>query len=460
MSNVIAKGISAKLNAEEKEAVRENIGLTISNQAEAEAAESNERAMTPLRTKQQVEARVATQAEAEAGTNAEKLMTPLRTKNQIDARRATQSEAEIAALLHPLMTPFRTKQQIDARLATQSEAEAGFNAQKLMTPLRTRQQVQLIVAPIAVEGHFIKPTKSIPLFAVDSGLITTQPFSVAIGGSFISFTDGAFVTLPSLVAANDYKIFALSNGTMAAQAWDTADPANSRWIGGFHTRASDGVVIQNSLWDLGWRPSCNPRGMTLSIDQRVWVDIYLMGIGYGIVGYSYHGETIASGSNGARTPFIPVAYGGDGFNRYGSLNSLNARDLASAASKRLPTYGEFTAFAYGVEEGVSNSTNPINTSVTAASGRSSCGVEQVTGFKWQPLEMIVGLGSENGPVTDRSTEGRGRIESSIVPLAVYAGGSWDTPNAICGSRSLDFTKTITEGDDTIAARAVCDHQII
>lgn len=54
---------------------------------------------------------------------------------------ASQAEAEAAESTSTVMSPIRTKQQIDARLATQVEAEAGVDNVKLMTPLRAKQLV-------------------------------------------------------------------------------------------------------------------------------------------------------------------------------------------------------------------------------------------------------------------------------------------------------------------------------
>jgi hypothetical protein len=56
------------------------------SQAEAEGGVNNTTAMTPLRTKQQIDARLATELEAEAGTSATKLLTPLRGMDLITAR--------------------------------------------------------------------------------------------------------------------------------------------------------------------------------------------------------------------------------------------------------------------------------------------------------------------------------------------------------------------------------------
>lgn len=68
-------------------AVATGVGGTfdVASQAEAEAGVNNVKGMTPLRSKQQIDARVASQAEAEAGTDATKLMTPVRVAQAIAA---------------------------------------------------------------------------------------------------------------------------------------------------------------------------------------------------------------------------------------------------------------------------------------------------------------------------------------------------------------------------------------
>jgi hypothetical protein len=54
---------------------------------------------------------------------------------------ASQAEAEAAVSTSAVMSPLRTKQQIDARLSSQALAEAGVDNVTLMTPLRTKQAI-------------------------------------------------------------------------------------------------------------------------------------------------------------------------------------------------------------------------------------------------------------------------------------------------------------------------------
>lgn len=87
----------------------------------------------------------ATQTEAEAGAANDKLMTPLRSKQALDALRglASQAEAEAASNNTKVLTPLRTDQLLNARrpFASQAEAEAGSDNTKVVTPLRVAQEL-------------------------------------------------------------------------------------------------------------------------------------------------------------------------------------------------------------------------------------------------------------------------------------------------------------------------------
>jgi hypothetical protein len=107
------------------------------------------------------DADLATQGEAEAGTDNTKLMTPLLTKEAIDAQTGTiltnadyvafsdlaaKEDAEDGTLNDVWMSPLRTAQAIAELaptpvIATQEEAEAGSINNKFMTPLRTAQAI-------------------------------------------------------------------------------------------------------------------------------------------------------------------------------------------------------------------------------------------------------------------------------------------------------------------------------
>ena len=96
----------------------------------------------------------ATQAEAEAAALANVFMSPLGTKQQIDARRASQEQAEAGTSEDVIMNPLRTKQQVDARIASQEQAEAGTDNINIMTALRTVQAVEALGIPQFETGSY------------------------------------------------------------------------------------------------------------------------------------------------------------------------------------------------------------------------------------------------------------------------------------------------------------------
>ena len=85
----------------------------------------------------------AAQPEAESGVANDKIMTPLRTKQALDALRAlsSQAQAEAGTNNDTVTTPLRVKQALDAlrALASQAQAEAGSDNATVVTPLRVAQ---------------------------------------------------------------------------------------------------------------------------------------------------------------------------------------------------------------------------------------------------------------------------------------------------------------------------------
>lgn len=71
---------------------------------------------------------------------------------------ATVAEAEAAASINKLMSPTRVKNQIDARLATGAEAQAGANTTALMTPLRVKNYVD---AALGITGFYYSGNQAI-----------------------------------------------------------------------------------------------------------------------------------------------------------------------------------------------------------------------------------------------------------------------------------------------------------
>ncbi len=296
-----------------------------------------------------------------------------------------------------------------------------------------------------VKGDGSQPAWSMP---TASTLQTSSAITVAVGANAVQVAASAIVALPALSPGTDYYIYLASDGSLQAAGADVAPPAGERLIGGFHVRDGDGEINPRSLWDLNWRPRSSPRGMALSIDGRLWGDIYLMDTQYGVNGYSRNGATIAD--DGSR-PVIPDLYGGNGSNVYGSMSWWVAVDLATAAGKRLPFYQEFTALAYGVVERQAVGTDPVTTQHQAGH-RSACGCEQITGVLWQWGSDIAATG---GTAWRNIAEGRGDVYASNIVSPLF-GAYWNN-GSVAGSRASYWVVAPGNSSGSVSARGVSDH---
>lgn len=296
---------------------------------------------------------------------------------------------------------------------------------------------------------FNKESRAELLFEMSGpALQTSQGAFIWVEGNIIEIASGATVSLPTLSSHTDYKIWVDTAGALSAQPWDDPDPASSRWIGGFHAYHTDATVNPYSLWDLGYRPKCNPRAMAIAPDKRVWFDIYLMDTSYGVNGYSRGNAQIAD--DGSR-PIIPAYFGGDGVATYAGMMWWHAVDLAVAAGKRLPFYGEFIGAAYGVVENSARGTDPVTTGKDA-SFRSAIGLEQVTGCLWQWAADIAGTG---GSSWTSIADGRGQVYQQNLKAALL-GVSWNFSTQ-AGSRASRWLHSPAVSSGYISARAACDH---
>jgi hypothetical protein len=209
--------------------------------------------------------------------------------------------------------------------------------------------------------------------------------------------------MPTLTAGTDYAIWVKDDDTIEASANFSSAPGAGNWrkIGGFHyapggnASAQAGgddapAINEYSFWDLKFRSACpDPRGMTLVADS-IWADIYLLGVDHIINGTSKYNVTIA---DGASPPKIPTKFGGNGSTAYSSFNWWEANEVLRSHGKRLPTYGEYAALAYGTTEATSSgggsggdvpTTGVSGTSATNAWNKftSRWGVIQSTGCMW------------------------------------------------------------------------------
>lgn len=311
---------------------------------------------------------------------------------------------------------------------------------------------------------------------------------VMVGGNLISFAVQTAVVMPTLTAGTDYAVYVCTDGTARADASFTAPAgyttANSRKVGGFHyglvapgttpasgwfnTAApanpgtgsmvwtqSDVDLIAGinaySLWDLKWKPSCpDPRGMVL-VAGLFWCDIYLCNTDTSANGTSKAGATIARGTAGAY-PKVPAAWGGNGASTYITMLWETANELGIAAGKRLLTYIEFAAAAWGVTEQMSGASVP---SVTArANGfTSKYGLEQATGQVriWGADIAGVDHASASAPAA------RGNVSSS-ARAALMGGAAGD--GAAAGSQHCEWGTDFMSQAASIGARYRADHVVL
>lgn len=293
---------------------------------------------------------------------------------------------------------------------------------------------------------------------------------VDVAGTVVTFVAATAITMPALTAGTDYAIWVKDDATIQATTNFSTAPGAGNWrkIGGFHyapggnaaaVAGGDTTPAINaySFWDLKFRPACpDPRGMTLVADS-FWSDIYLLGVGHLTNGTSKYNVSIADGS---APPKIPTKFGGTGSNAYSTLNWWEANEVLQSWGKRLPTYDEFAALAYGTTEATSSGGSDVPTTGVSGTGATNAwnkftsrwGVIQATGCLW-----IWGGefgGGAAGAAWTANTGGRGSTYQ--MENAVLLGGTWGNTTG-SGSRCSNWSYSPTYSDNSIGARGVCDH---
>nr|WP_319566288.1 hypothetical protein [uncultured Rhodoferax sp.] len=206
-----------------------------------------------------------------------------------------------------------------------------------------------------------------------------------------------------------------------------------------------------SFWDIKFRPNCSdPRGMAL-VANTFWADVYLTGVDHYTNGTSKYNSTIADGSS---PPKVPSALGGDGATAYTSLTWWEACEVAISAGKRLPTYSEFSALAFGATEAASVGIDPVST-IWQPTTVSKWGCNQVAGVMWQWGYEFGGGAASSAYIAN--TNGRGSTYQ--MEDAVVFGGPW-TLAANPGSRASSWGNSATNSNLLIGQRCVCNHIVL
>lgn len=252
--------------------------------------------------------------------------------------------------------------------------------------------------------------------------------AIEIDGIVHRFDDGASISIGDLVPGQDYGISLDQDGQPFA-APVMSNPLNAHWFAGFHfapggcaegRSGGDNVPAINprSIWDVGFRPACpDPRGMALveADGKRFWADIYLLGTNHREQGTSRHGDEIADGNS------LPV------------LDYRTAVEIYASHGKRLLTYEEFKAAAFGVTERSSAERDPRSAGLDAPR-TSRFGIMQATGNLWV-------WGTDGDPDDPRPS---------------IFGGSWVNGSG-AGSRSAHLGVWVEYSFGSFSARAGSDH---
>jgi hypothetical protein len=302
---------------------------------------------------------------------------------------------------------------------------------------------------------------SVTAGAVLNGVVYSAATAVTMPGSFTNNTDYAIWQNPS-------------TGALVADASFTTAPAGATGgsiVGGFHyipsgrptafnngSPTSSAEILEFSLWDLTYRPSCpDPRGMAC-IEGGFWIDLYLCGAtsyagsAFSAVPSSRIGLTIADGSS---PPLVPAQYGGNGSTAYSNGKWYVFTEVARSFGKRLPTYDEFSAAAYGAPEASSRGSDP---GTVQWEWVSKFGLAQATGTLWQWGQETCTSDLPTGWTSGTETDGRGQVYGSPT-RAVILGGSWGA-TSLSGSRCASWDGTPWYSYFPIGARCAAGHLVL
>jgi len=204
--------------------------------------------------------------------------------------------------------------------------------------------------------------------------------------------------------------------------------------------------------------------MTL-VSDSFWADIYLCGVDHYTNGTSKYNVTIADGSS---PPKVAAQFGGNGTTAYSNGNWWNFGEVMRSWGKRLPTYSEFAALAYGVKEAHSIKTDPVNTGLVNGTGSPAAG-EDINAnkytSKWGVIQATGNLytwGDEFGggaAAASWTANTGGRGSTYQMENAVFFGGAWNA-GALAGSRCSYWGDSPTGSGSSIGGRGVCDHLLL
>jgi len=332
-------------------------------------------------------------------------------------------------------------------------------------------------------------SRSVAFTKTGAGTISIKAGTkIMVAGAAVIIAAATPVVMPALTAGTDYAVYACTDGTVRADASFTAPTgyttANSRMIGGFHygltapgttvaggsfATTGNGMIWTQadvdliaginafSLWDLKWRPLCDPKGMAL-VAGRTWVDIYLCGTNHTTNGTSKAGTDIASGTV---LPKKPLEFGGNGTVTYATPKWWDFVEIAAAYKKRLLREQEFVLAAFGVTENqsIDSTSATYPTTQRNAGYTSKYGLEQASGHHWIWGDDSSAYQDVTGAVSYKDVNGgRGQVYTfgTYGLVRVILGGDRSL-GAYSGSRCSYWCVYPWHVNWDVGLRAACDH---
>lgn len=347
---------------------------------------------------------------------------------------------------------------------------------------RAKQEWQPLTIDASVLKVLVSPQGGqLCLAKTAAGTISVKAGTrVLVGAEYKVFLVDTAVTMPALTAGADYSVWVKPDVSVVAVADPYSSPATAPdtgavKIGGFHyglvapgitvaggSFATTGVgmiwtqadvdkiagINTFSIWDLNYRPKCDPRGMARS-DAGFWFDIYFCGSEHITNGTSRYNSDVASGTV---LPKIPIIFGGDGTKKYTTLTWYEANEIALSHGKRLMSYQEFAAAAYGVTENQSlgGPGSTIPATLRQPGYTSKTGGEQMTGHHSIWGAMAHGVGGSAW------ASGAGRGQTYGTPYGSHLGGDRGFLS-YSGSRCSNWGNSAWVSAWYVGLRAACDH---
>ena len=378
----------------------------------------------------------------------------------------TRQGTEDKSLTLALLSSFAGDSKVDITGDTMTGPLVLNADPSLALGAATKQYVDLM----GKFGLFYKVDPETVLFTkTGNGTASIKACKIDVLGKIVEYTAVTAITMPALTSGTDYAIWVKDDATIQASANFTSAPGAGNWrkIGGFHYAPGGNAAAQAggnttpqineySFWDLKFRPAAiDPRGMTL-VAGGFWADIYLCGVDHLANGTSKYNVTRVDGSRPAK---IPTKFGGNGSSAYGSFNWWEATEVMKSHGKRLPTYSEFSALAYGTTEASSVGTDQGSTVLNAAY-TSRWGVIQASGVLWTwGDEFSYRQDGSSAPWNWRAVSGgRGSLflyNDSALVAARFGGILVNGGNS--GSRCSHWDVYPWYSASDVGARGVCDH---